>query len=73
MYDTAKNMGFAGLRACMEANCHVNEEPYEVCLDNHGCCDGAKAGRLRASDNVGSSSTAKNFNMTWSWCHILKL
>lgn len=43
---------FAGIRACMEANCPVNEEPYEITLDNHGCSDGPKIGRLRASTNV---------------------
>ena len=30
----------------------VDEEPYEVGLDNHGCHDGPKTGRLRALDNV---------------------
>ncbi|KAL3647708.1 hypothetical protein CASFOL_008676 [Castilleja foliolosa] len=40
------------IKACMEANSYVNEEPYEVNLDNHGCCDGAKTGRLRASNNA---------------------
>ncbi|XP_024019175.1 BRCA1-associated RING domain protein 1 [Morus notabilis] len=49
------------LRACMEANCHVNEEPYEVCLDNHGCCDGPKNGRLRASDNAPKLFSGLNF------------
>lgn len=36
----------------MEANHPVNEEPYEVCLDNHGCLNGPKTGRLRFSNNV---------------------
>ncbi|XP_022847162.1 BRCA1-associated RING domain protein 1-like isoform X1 [Olea europaea var. sylvestris] len=40
------------LKACMEANRPVNEEPYEVNMDNHGCCDGPKNGRLRASTNA---------------------
>ncbi|VFQ86267.1 unnamed protein product [Cuscuta campestris] len=40
------------VRACLEANCHVNEEPYEINLDNHGCCDGPKNGRLRASTDA---------------------
>ncbi|KAL6516196.1 hypothetical protein OROGR_019501 [Orobanche gracilis] len=40
------------IKACLEANCYVNEEPYEVNLDNHGCCGGAGAGRLRASNNA---------------------
>lgn len=34
--------------ASMEMACPVEEEPYEICLDNHGCQGGAKAGRLRA-------------------------
>jgi len=36
----------------MEAMHPVNEEPYEVGLDNHGCCDGPKTGRLLALNNV---------------------
>ncbi|TQE09825.1 hypothetical protein C1H46_004599 [Malus baccata] len=35
----------------MEATGHVNEEPYEASLDNYGCCDGPKSGRLRATNN----------------------
>lgn len=48
-------MGFAGIKACMEAMQHVDEEPYEVSLDNYGCCDGPSAGRLRALNNVSAS------------------
>ncbi|KAL5860010.1 hypothetical protein ACOSQ4_001306 [Xanthoceras sorbifolium] len=40
------------IKACMEARCTVNEEPYEVSLDNHGCQDGPKIGRLRALDKA---------------------
>ncbi|XP_009781615.1 BRCA1-associated RING domain protein 1 [Nicotiana sylvestris] len=40
------------IKACIAANCPVNEEPYEVNLDNHGCFGGPKAGRLRASSNA---------------------
>ncbi|KAI9181257.1 hypothetical protein LWI28_013011 [Acer negundo] len=36
------------IKACMEAKCPVDEEPYEVSLDNHGCQDGPKTGRLVA-------------------------
>ncbi|KAK6286497.1 hypothetical protein POUND7_012676 [Theobroma cacao] len=39
------------IKACMKAIHPVNEEPYEVILDNHGCSDGPKTGRLRALDN----------------------
>lgn len=45
-------MGFAGIKTCMEAKGHVDEGPYEVSLDNYGCCDGPKNGRLRALSNV---------------------
>ncbi|GER29665.1 breast cancer associated RING 1 [Striga asiatica] len=40
------------IKACMEANAYVDEEPYEVSLDNHGCRGGPKSGRLRASNNA---------------------
>ncbi|XVF72060.1 hypothetical protein PTKIN_Ptkin12aG0091000 [Pterospermum kingtungense] len=40
------------IKACIKAMRPVNEEPYEVSLDNHGCCDGPKTGRLRALDNA---------------------
>ncbi|KAL9431163.1 hypothetical protein AB3S75_026369 [Citrus x aurantiifolia] len=36
------------IKACMEAMNPVGEEPYEINLDNHGCEDGPKTGRLRA-------------------------
>ncbi|OMP05275.1 hypothetical protein COLO4_08954 [Corchorus olitorius] len=38
------------IKACMQAMHPVHEEPYEISLDNHGCCDGPKTGRLRALD-----------------------
>ncbi|CAA0833402.1 BRCA1-associated RING domain protein 1 [Striga hermonthica] len=40
------------IKACMEANAYVGEEPYEVSLDNHGCRGGPKSGRLRALNNA---------------------
>ncbi|XWS31387.1 hypothetical protein CRYUN_Cryun23aG0071500 [Craigia yunnanensis] len=40
------------IKACMKAMGPVTEEPYEVSLDNHGCSDGPKTGRLRALDNA---------------------
>lgn len=40
------------IKACMEAMQPVNEEPYEVSLDNHGCRDGPKTGRLMALNNA---------------------
>lgn len=50
--DKTTNLIFAGIKACMESMHPVDEEPYEVCLDNHGCCDGPKTGRLSVLDNV---------------------
>lgn len=41
-----------GIRACMKAMNLVEEELYEIDLDNQGCQGGPKAGRLRASANV---------------------
>lgn len=49
------------IKACIEAKCHVNEEPYEVSLDNYGCCDGPKTGRLRASNNEPKLFSSLNF------------
>ncbi|KAL8530204.1 hypothetical protein ACS0TY_007314 [Phlomoides rotata] len=40
------------IKACVEANHHVDEEPYEINLDNHGCRDGPRTGRIRASENA---------------------
>ncbi|KAL8240736.1 hypothetical protein R6Q59_014091 [Mikania micrantha] len=40
------------LKACEDAGCIVKEEPYEICLDTHGCSGGPKAGRLRALNNA---------------------
>ncbi|GAB2298373.1 hypothetical protein Dimus_032438 [Dionaea muscipula] len=36
------------IKACMEAMHPVVEEPYEVCIDNHGCQFGPRTRRLRA-------------------------
>ncbi|KAG7989683.1 hypothetical protein I3843_03G251200 [Carya illinoinensis] len=40
------------VKACMEAMHPVDEEPYEVDLDNHGSCNGPKTGRLMGLDNA---------------------
>ncbi|XP_049411850.1 BRCA1-associated RING domain protein 1 [Solanum stenotomum] len=40
------------IKACIQENYPVNEEAYEVSLDNHGCFGGPKVGRLRASSNA---------------------
>ncbi|KAJ9552244.1 hypothetical protein OSB04_016289 [Centaurea solstitialis] len=44
------------VKACVKAGRVVDEEPYEVQLDTHGCSGGPKAGRLRILNN----------NMTWA-------
>ncbi|XP_057798173.1 BRCA1-associated RING domain protein 1 [Salvia miltiorrhiza] len=49
------------VKACMEANHRVDEEPFEVNLDNHGCCDGPRTGRLRASKNAPKLLHGLNF------------
>ncbi|MCD7449076.1 hypothetical protein HAX54_049189 [Datura stramonium] len=40
------------IKACIQENYPVNEEPYEVNLDNHGCFGGPRHGRLRASSSA---------------------
>ncbi|KAJ4822764.1 hypothetical protein Tsubulata_004156 [Turnera subulata] len=40
------------IKACMQSMRPVDEEPYEVSLDNHGSRDGPKHGRLRAVENA---------------------
>ncbi|CAL0310399.1 unnamed protein product [Lupinus luteus] len=39
------------VKACMEGMNMVEEEPYEISLDNQGCHGGPKSGRLRALAN----------------------
>jgi len=39
------------IKACMQEINPVEEEPYEINLDNQGCQGGPKAGRLRALAN----------------------
>ncbi|CAL0309766.1 unnamed protein product [Lupinus luteus] len=39
------------VKACMKRMTMVEEEPYEISLDNQGCYGGPKAGRLRALAN----------------------
>lgn len=51
----------AGIKACMEANHPVDEEPYEINLDNHGFRDGPRTGRLRASEKVSSLTVERGF------------
>ncbi|CAO2840484.1 unnamed protein product [Amaranthus hypochondriacus] len=39
------------IEACMKSKSPIDEEPYEISLDNHGYCDGPKTGRLRVLNN----------------------
>jgi hypothetical protein len=50
-----------GIRACMEEMNLIEEELYEVDLDNQGCQGGLKAGRLRALANVSILSCPLEF------------
>lgn len=45
-----------GVTASMEAMRPVQEEPFELSLDNYGVQGGPKAGRLRAWTNVNTFS-----------------
>ncbi|KMT05903.1 hypothetical protein BVRB_7g165610 [Beta vulgaris subsp. vulgaris] len=40
------------IEACMKSKCPIDEEPYEISLDNHDCSDGPKTGRLRVLNNA---------------------
>lgn len=40
------------IEACMLSKCPVDESPYEIMLDNHGCSDGPKTGRLRVLNDA---------------------
>lgn len=59
----------SGIKACAEANHPVDEEPYEVNLDNHGFRDGPRTGRLRASENVSSLTKAVMNSLLLSILH----
>ncbi|XP_039003713.1 BRCA1-associated RING domain protein 1-like [Hibiscus syriacus] len=49
------------IKECMKAIHPLNEEPYEVSLDNHGCCDGPKTGRFRVLNNAPKLFDGFNF------------
>lgn len=51
----------SGIEACMKSKCPIDEEPYEISLDNHDCSDGPKTGRLRVLNNVCSFSLSYHF------------
>lgn len=50
--DNTHIMAFVGVKASMAAMRPIEEEPYEVSLDNHGCMNGPKTGRLAALERV---------------------
>ncbi|MCD7455767.1 hypothetical protein HAX54_029551 [Datura stramonium] len=52
------------VKACIAANGPVNEEPYEISLDNYGCSGGPKAGRLRASTDAPKLFEGFNFYLS---------
>ncbi|XP_057963551.1 BRCA1-associated RING domain protein 1 isoform X2 [Malania oleifera] len=52
------------IKACIEAMHPVDEEPYEVSLDNHGCREGPKTGRFRILDNAPKLFNGLNFYFT---------
>ncbi|WCJ38265.1 breast cancer associated RING 1 [Euphorbia peplus] len=49
------------VKACMNSIHPVDEEPYEVSLDNHGCQNGPKTGRLSVLDNASKLFNGFNF------------
>ncbi|KAG9446877.1 hypothetical protein H6P81_013005 [Aristolochia fimbriata] len=49
------------IKACLEAQRPVPEEPYEVSLDIHGCCDGPKNGRKRVMEKAPKLFSGVNF------------
>lgn len=49
------------IKACMEAKCPVNEEPYEISCDVHGCSDGPKNGRIRKLEKAPKLFDGLNF------------
>lgn len=49
------------IKASMEVMQPVDEEPYEVCQDTYGCCNGPKMGRFRAKENAPKLFDGLNF------------
>ncbi|MCL7028903.1 hypothetical protein MKW94_019786 [Papaver nudicaule] len=49
------------IKACIQAMDLVNEEPYEVRLDIHGCLDGPRNGRLRVSEGAAKLFSGLHF------------
>ncbi|KAL9265505.1 BRCA1-associated RING domain protein 1-like protein [Drosera capensis] len=52
------------ITVCMEAKRSVDEELYEVCLDNHGCLYGPQTGRIRALTNAPKVFAGCSFLLT---------
>ncbi|KAI3921166.1 hypothetical protein MKX01_036145 [Papaver californicum] len=49
------------IKACIEAMDFVDEEPYEVGLDIHGCLDGPRNGRLRVVEGAAKLFSGLHF------------
>ncbi|XP_061343469.1 BRCA1-associated RING domain protein 1 [Gastrolobium bilobum] len=60
------------IKASMEAMNPVEEEPYEISLDNHGCYGGPKAGRLRALANEPKLFSGLKFYFSGDYVSIKK-
>ncbi|XP_023554232.1 BRCA1-associated RING domain protein 1 [Cucurbita pepo subsp. pepo] len=52
------------VKACMKERRPLNEEPYEIALDNYGCTDGPKSGRLRVLNHAPKLFTGLSFYFT---------
>ncbi|XAR58664.1 Histone-lysine N-methyltransferase [Bertholletia excelsa] len=60
------------IEACMQAMHPVDEEAYEVSLDNHGCREGPKTGRLRVLDKAPKLFNGLNFFFTGDFVQAYK-
>ncbi|CAN4093563.1 unnamed protein product [Withania somnifera] len=61
------------VKACIAANGPVNEELYEINLDNYGCTGGPKAGRVRASTNAPKLFDGFNFYLSGDFMPAYKV
>ncbi|XP_076908631.1 BRCA1-associated RING domain protein 1-like [Bidens hawaiensis] len=61
------------IKACVEAGHVVNEEPYEVQRDTHGCSGGPKSGRLRALNNAPKLFSNMKFYFVGDFVEALKI
>ncbi|KAL8137133.1 hypothetical protein V2J09_003134 [Rumex salicifolius] len=49
------------IKACLEMKAPEEEEDYEINIDNHGCLDGPKTGRMRADVKADKLFSGLNF------------